>query len=364
MNINRNTYEEYFLMYVDNELSPAERLAVEAFVEENPDLHQELIMLQDAVLQPEPEIHFDNKKSLLRSANPVTAENCEEYFILYGDDELSLEEKEYTEQFVYRHPEHQHNFELFQAARLTYDRNIVFPDKEKLFRKEKKEGAVLYMRMMRYAVAASVLLALGVTGWLLNDSVAPKPVVVVQNTTERNSSPAKETPTQDLQPSVTETPTETLVPSSAIQPERNAGNQRRVEQLPAENNFQVASNKSVNENVTPERTMQQMTTSNNLPDPVAVDVALHQPQKEIFVIDEAVGELELNNNNHTTLASLPDIQEEADNDVVYFANTTVNKNQFRGLFRKASRFFEKATNIDPINEEKGIRIAGFEIARK
>ncbi len=364
MNINRNTYEEYFLMYVDNELSPGERLAVEAFVEENPDLHQELIMLQDAVLQPEPEIKFDNKKSLLRSANPVTAENCEEYFILYSDDELSLEDKEYTEQFVYRHPEHQHNFELFQAARLTYDRNIVFPDKEKLFRKEKKGGAVLYMQVMRYAVAASVLLVLGVTGWLLNDSVAPKPVVVVQNTTEQNSTPNKETSPTELQPSAAGATTETLISTSDAQPEKNAVTPRRVQQLPAENNFSTASNKSGNENVTPERTLQQMTTSNNLPDPVTVDVALHQPQKEIFVIDEAVGELELNNNNHTTLASLPDIQQEADNDVVYFANTTVNKNQFRGLFRKASRFFEKATNIDPINEEKSIRIAGFEIARK
>ena len=53
MNINRNTYEEFFLLYVDNELSQAERRQVEAFIEENPDLRPELDMLHDVVLRPE-----------------------------------------------------------------------------------------------------------------------------------------------------------------------------------------------------------------------------------------------------------------------------------------------------------------------
>jgi len=56
---------------------------------------------------------------------------------------------------------------------------------------------------------------------------------------------------------------------------------------------------------------------------------------------------------------------ENDNNVVYVANTTVSrKNKFRGVFRKATRIFEKATNIDPTEGDRSVRIAGFEIALK
>ena len=64
--INRDNYEEYFLLYTDNELSDAERIAVDKFIKENPDLRGELIMLQQLKLKPEQNIFFGDKNILFR----------------------------------------------------------------------------------------------------------------------------------------------------------------------------------------------------------------------------------------------------------------------------------------------------------
>src|SRR6476660_10216847 len=164
MNINRNTYEEFFLLYVDNELSQAERREVEAFVEENPDLRSELDMLKDVVLSPEEGLSY-NKETLFRHNFPVTESNFEEYFVLYGDDELTREEKEHVEQFVYRHPQHQAEFEVILRAKMEPDNSIVYPNKETLYRHEKPERKVVYMQWWKIAVAAVLLLFLGGFGW-------------------------------------------------------------------------------------------------------------------------------------------------------------------------------------------------------
>lgn len=65
MDINRNNYETFFLLYLDGELNPPEMLQVENFVSENPDLHKEFSVLQQAVLLPGDEV-FENKESLFR----------------------------------------------------------------------------------------------------------------------------------------------------------------------------------------------------------------------------------------------------------------------------------------------------------
>ena len=64
--INRNNYEEFFLLYVDGELDAAQQHTVENFVQQNPDLAVELEMLLHTKLTPE-SISFDNKEGLLRT---------------------------------------------------------------------------------------------------------------------------------------------------------------------------------------------------------------------------------------------------------------------------------------------------------
>ena len=69
MNINRNNYEEFFLLYVDNELGAAERKAVEDFVSQNPDLNGEWETYLQTKLSPDSSISFSGKHLLFRDAS-------------------------------------------------------------------------------------------------------------------------------------------------------------------------------------------------------------------------------------------------------------------------------------------------------
>lgn len=73
MKLTRSNYEEYFLSYVDNELNAEEKHAVEAFIQENPDLKQELQLLQRTVLEDEIPIVFEHKSLLYKKEQETAA---------------------------------------------------------------------------------------------------------------------------------------------------------------------------------------------------------------------------------------------------------------------------------------------------
>jgi len=65
MDINRNNYETFFLLYLDRELNPSEMSEVEKFVNDNADLQKEFSLLRQTVLMPA-DITFDQKELLYR----------------------------------------------------------------------------------------------------------------------------------------------------------------------------------------------------------------------------------------------------------------------------------------------------------
>jgi len=71
MVINRNNYEEFFLLYVDGELSAGDRIAVEKFVSANPDLLEELNLLKETVLVADNSITFEHKEELYKEEKKV-----------------------------------------------------------------------------------------------------------------------------------------------------------------------------------------------------------------------------------------------------------------------------------------------------
>ena len=160
MKIDRHNYEEFFLLYVDRELSADQTKQVELFVRDNPDLEEELLMLEQSKLKPDDSVVFDNKDLLMRDENGafINLDNYEEWLVLYVDDELTKEERLAVENFTSTHRGIEKELLLFQQTRLEPE-PVLFPNKEILYR---KEGAVVVsMQWWRVAVAAVLVIAAG-----------------------------------------------------------------------------------------------------------------------------------------------------------------------------------------------------------
>ncbi len=177
--IDRNNYETYFLLYVDSELSAEEKVAVQRFVADNPDLAEELALLESTQLQLEKTLVFKGKEILFKKeGQEISLNNYEEWFLLYTDNELSDEHKTQVELFVLQHPILQREFEWLQQTRLP-EENLVFNNKEILYRKEASgKSPVFYMRWMRYAAAAAVI-GIMATVWMLAPTNTLKPALQV-----------------------------------------------------------------------------------------------------------------------------------------------------------------------------------------
>jgi len=79
--INTENYEEWFLLFADGELDPAEKKTVFEFIAKHPFLKDELEALQMTVTSADSQIEFENKKALYKVS--------EETIISFLDNELS-----------------------------------------------------------------------------------------------------------------------------------------------------------------------------------------------------------------------------------------------------------------------------------
>ena len=76
MQLNESTYETIFLLYIDNELSPKERLEVEAFILDNPSYALEMEELKATVISSE-QLEYPFKENLKNQAAETGVEDLE-----------------------------------------------------------------------------------------------------------------------------------------------------------------------------------------------------------------------------------------------------------------------------------------------
>ncbi len=190
MNINRNNYEEYFLLYADNELTDSEKAEVLMFVKQNKDLEEEFRMIHYTISRPDVSVELADKSFLLKEDSGlfINEKNYEEAFILFHDNELTDKQKKKTANFLSRHPQFKNEFELIGLAKLIPEDAVIFSNKKKLYRKE-KSGKVIPVIFWR-ALVAAVFIGFGL--WITQLYIQKgkqKPAITVQ------SIPAKQNPT-------------------------------------------------------------------------------------------------------------------------------------------------------------------------
>jgi hypothetical protein len=274
MHINRQTYEEFFLLYTDGELSPGEKKAVEDFVRENPDLQTEFNLLTESVFKP--------------------------------------------------------------------DQDIVFEDKEVLYRHESR---IISFPWFRIAAAAVVVLSLTVVGWvyLSNSGDNPPPAVASKELVRENKLTKPESLTQ-VEPSVSTVSEQVQTPAEKIN-NRPSGKSSIVVTLINEQRR----NNDRQENIADATDDEKGFTLNDIPSPSRPDhdvISIEESGKDI---DIPVAAREIAQQSAFTQAEVittVEYVEAEDDNMIYFANTSLpKKSKLRGVFRKATRFLDKVTSI-------------------
>ena len=379
MKIDRHNYEEYFILYMDNELSIDQRRLVEAFILQHPDLKGELDLLLQYKLVPDTAIVFTNKEELMsppadtREAGVpalITADNYEEWLLLYIDNELSPEQKTRVEQFIAGNPSLKEEFILLQQTRLQAEK-IVFRDKAALYRKEERVRQ-LPVRWWRVAAAAVLLISLGVaTAVIVNKKSAVEKGEIVKGDPEKEKTTA---------PVPVISPAETIIPvNTPVVADNNKQDLSPV--IKKQDNNSVAV-KEINS-----------AANNKLPVVITPRSIKEEP---IAVVDKPTNDLPLplnnpninkNNTSNKDIAAVPSeknkqqgpltnsvvtSQNPQSSDILTASHKTDDtdldqpggkKGKLRGFFRKVTRTFEKRTDIDPADDNK-LLVAGLSFKLK
>ena len=361
MNINRHNYEEFFLLYVDRELTAAERVLVEEFVAANPDLKPELELLQQTTLQADVTLDDSFKNQLLKI--PQEESVTEEQLLLLLDGELRAEDARELQSVIEKDEAVQKEWQWLQRTKLQADASVVFPDKSILY-KDAQPARVFYMSaaVRRWSAAAAVLLMLGTGYWLTNRQTVPTGEVAAgeTKTTAQPSTPVtkpgSKTTTTDEVAATESTP----APQATVEDKTGNGVQNSFKQAPAS----IVSNKT--NNTVAVQTQQQQP-------PVIQQPEINLQSQEAIVKTERKSETPGNipenssvQQSETSIASVSNVSyvnyDAADDEDEQEGLLNENKQRSSGLkalLKKAKRTFERRTGIQ--SGESQVRFAVFTV---
>ncbi len=378
--INRNNYEEYFLLYADNELDTAIKLMVENFVQQNADLAVELEMLMQTKFKPE-ELLFNDKETLLRTVGTsINETNYEEYFLLYIDNELSTAKRTEVEKYVLQHPAMQDEFTTLKQSVLPIE-NIGYGNKEALYKTEKRRTA--YFKPWRLAAAAIFIGVCAIGVWLMQKPVNPSKLVKnnlqqlqQQAKVQEQATAGKQKAGKDVIPADSTQQVQPL--QTAVAPQQSlALNQKKTVDkkiILKKNDTELPGNKEAVANrrlkhpadkhagidITDivKQDEEPVTHDNDVAIemlPSNKNIITASPQKDLT---NSTGE---NNNGYKIYnVAYKEIDPNSDDNSLHVGAFDLNKNKVKTLLKKAGRLFSNKQNKTGDNNGK-LQIANFQI---
>lgn len=347
--ITRDNYEEFFLLYVDNELSMAEKRVVEIFIDENPDLREEWEALLQCRVDPEPQVTFPGRDWL--------PGQDQEYLLSYIDNELNEEDRRAVESYIHRYPSRAAELELLRKTISHPDPAVVFADKEILHRAGDRRRIIF----LRWTAAAAVVA--GIVAFLIFNNPPkrlPAPLA---------SKPAVQKNTLAVTPATPDTfYTTKPVKTQPVQIE-SIRKKDRVQEL--------ARTTSVPRSIPKTIPLKKDTIATGFnPEPANTVAVIDPPEVRDRVKRQARVQLA----DHVEGAMPGMVQEEIPREQSSFATQALlastndpgdegpatgqdppRKNKLRGLFRKVSRAFGKTADRDEDGNRK-VLIGAFQFA--
>lgn len=387
--INLDNYEQYLLMYVDNELSAAERMQVEEFLRDYPYLQQELDILQQTVL-PLENMLFD-KSSLLK---PLLDEATQEKLLMHLDGELPAGESLALQNSLNNDTMLQKEWNLLQKTKLDAAETIEHPGKESLYRRERTR-VIPFIRWAAAAMLVGAGLYVGVnmlrqdepgqTGVAVNDpsvtNVKGNPTGTVNNNNTAsvntgNSGEAQDAANDQENATTPVTKDDQPVSNNTLAVTTQNNKKDKVNDIIAPKNRTVANpdvavNNQKNGDKIYDAEPKELPQANNGSVLKANEIAMVEKVKTSNEIDlptnlntsskPTVDKLLTDNGNAYARTASLGFEEKNQDQVLMMEEENVSRSKAAVFLKKLKRNVERRTNIKP---GKSLRIAGFEFAVK
>lgn len=346
--INLSNYEEYFLLYMDEELNAQEKAAVDAFLTFHPELRSELDLLMGTKLEPE-FLSFGAKEELL-AAN-MGQQVIDENLLLHVDGELDEAARKATEQKLQADDTYRTQYQMLLRTKSDPAEIIPYPNKEELYRR-----SVYRMRtgfVMRVAAAVLLVASLGVLYYSQQDAVPG-----MQDKGMAKTNTTKPAAPRATQPAAINTEPTTDAIAKTVQPDQQAGTKEKeivATAAPASN--ALAYQKPVR--VAPKFKEEVAPAAKATPPAPEDQLVAYQSISREPVVDMPLvraGKKELQ-----PAVTSPDLEtyntSNAGAEFTFATNTEEKgRGNLKSLLRKATRMVERRTGINATNEDDELLI--------